>query len=241
MTRRVLAALLVVPLLLTAACGDDDDDSAGTTTTAAGDGEQAAGDFCTGYMELLAGDPSPEQIRAVADQAPEGGREPLEAIAAGFEEQGEDFFESEEFQAAFAEIGRVAGEECADQTIAVTAVEYAFEGMPSEVPAGVVNVEFSNNGNEFHEMVVFRKPEGTTQSFDEIFEMGEEESEGLIEEKGGTFAPPGGEAGGLFQLDQPGEYIAVCFIPVGSTPDAPDGGSGPPHYTQGMRAEFTVS
>jgi hypothetical protein len=39
----------------------------------------------------------------------------------------------------------------------------------------------------------------------------------------------------------------VCFIPVGSTPEADkaaqDAGrdvEGPPHFTRGMKAEFTV-
>lgn len=41
---------------------------------------------------------------------------------------------------------------------------------------------------------------------------------------------------------EPGDYAALCFIPTGSTmanSDEPDG-DGPPHFTQGMKTEFTV-
>ena len=251
--KRTLAIALVGAVFLVGACGDDDDTETGTgsasaptesesTTTAGGDGEQAAGgdEFCTAYQELLAGDPSPEQIRSVAEIAPEDAKEPLETIAAGFEEDPEGFFETEDFSRAFSEVGGVAADECADEVIEVTAIDYGFEGLPEDISAGTLGVEFSNEGNEFHEMVVFRKNDDTTQSFDEIFGLGEEEAQALVTEAGGTFAPPGTSSSGLFELAEPGEYVAVCFIPVGSTPDAEDS-SGPPHFTQGMKAEFTVS
>ena len=246
--KRTLSIALAGAVFLVGACGDDDDTETGsasapTETTAAGDeGEQAAGDgdFCTAYQELLDGDPSPDAVREVASIAPEAAKEPLETIAAGFEEQGEEFFESEEFGESFSALGAVAGEECADETIAVTAIDYGYEGMPSEVSAGTVNIELTNEGNELHEMVVFRKNDDTTQSFDEIFAIEDQaEAEALVTEAGGAFAAPGASSSGLFDLSEPGEYVAVCFIPVGSTPEAEES-SGPPHFTQGMKAEFTV-
>jgi hypothetical protein len=33
---------------------------------------------------------------------------------------------------------------------------------------------------------------------------------------------------------EPGEYVMVCFVSVGGAED------GPPHFTQGMKYEFTV-
>lgn len=56
---------------------------------------------------------------------------------------------------------------------------------------------------------------------------------------GGTFAEPGKDAPGLFSVEEPGDYVAVCFIPLGSTPDNEEA-DGPPHLTQGMKVEFTV-
>jgi plastocyanin len=250
MSKRVLAAVLAALLFLAAACGDDDDSASTddeTTTTAAddgdaeGEGEQAAGDFCTAYQELLAGDPTPDAIRGVGEIAPEAAQEPLETLAAGFEEGGEEYFGSDEFNAAFAELGDAAADECADETIEVTAIDYGYEGMPEEVSAGTLAVTLANEGEEFHEMVVFRKNDDAAESFDDIFALEDQsEAEALMTQQGATFAPPGGTASGLFTLEEPGDYVAVCFIPVGTTPEVEEG-SGPPHFTQGMKVEFTVS
>lgn len=252
MQKRAIAAFVALALVVTA-CGDDDDEVTGgdtsaetddtTADTASGEGEQAAGDggFCSAYQELLAGDPTPEAIREVAAIAPDGAVEPLETIAAGFEDDPEGFFDTEEFGTAFSEVGSVANEECADEVIEVTAIDYGYEGIDAELSAGVYGVDFSNEGEEFHEMVVLRKGDDTTESFEEILALDEEAAMALVQEIGGTFAPPGGEAGGLFDMSEPGEYAAICFIPVGSTPDAEAESEGPPHFTQGMVAEFTVS
>jgi hypothetical protein len=48
-------------------------------------------------------------------------------------------------------------------------------------------------------------------------------------------------------LTEPGRYAIVCFLPVGSddsileSEGPPEGESGPPHVSQGMFAELTVS
>ncbi len=251
MHKRAIAAFVALALVVTA-CGDDDDEATEGDTSADTDdttsdsgseeGEQAAGgEFCAEYQALLAGDPTPEQIREVAAVAPEDGKAPLEELAAGFEADSEGFFETEEFQAAFSEIGEVANAECADEVLEVTAVDYGFEGMPSELSAGTYGVTLANEGQEFHEIAVFRKADGVTASFDDIFAVDDPEQidESQLEEIGGTFAPPGGEGGGLFDLEA-GEYIAVCFVPVGATPDNEEA-DGAPHYTEGMQAQFTVS
>ena len=90
-------------------------------------------------------------------------------------------------------------------------------------------------------MVVFRKNDDITESFDEIFGMEDQDAaEALVSSVGATFAPPGGDASGLYDLTESGEYVVVCFMPVGSTPDAEES-DGPPHFTQGMMAQFSVS
>ena len=191
---------------------------------------------------MNAGDPSPEDIRAAAEVAPDDAVEPLETIADGFEDEGEAFFESEDFGENFATVGKIANDECADEVLEVDAVDYGFEGLPAEVEAGLVGIDFSNKGTELHELVILRKNDGVTQSFDEILALGEEEGQALVTEAGGSFAFPGESAATLIDVEDSGEYAAVCFIPVGSTPDAgEEGGDGPPHFTQGMKSEFTVS
>ncbi len=250
--KRTVSAVLAAGLLVSAGCGDDDNDNdeASTSTGAAtddggsGEGEEAAGseEFCDSWIALTAGDPTPEAIRETAAIAPDEAVDALEVIATGFEEQGEGFFESTEFGENFSTVGAVANDACANEILDIVAIDYGFEGVPGEVSAGLIGVNFSNDGAELHELVILRKNDGVDQSFDELFALGEEEGQKLVTEAGGSFAFPGEDAAGLFDLTTPGEYVAVCFIPVGTTPDAGDeGGSGPPHFTEGMKAEFTVS
>lgn len=244
MTAGVFA--LAAMSMVVVACGDDDDEAASTDTTEAateddgGSGEGA--DFCTAYQEMLAGDPAPDEIREVAAIAPGEGKEALEAIADGFESDPEGYFETPEFGENFSKVGDAAAGECADETIEVTAVEYEFQGMPDEISPGVVAVDLANDGKELHEIVVFRKNDDTTESWDELFAMEDESAvEELVTQKGAAFAAPGSSAAGLISLEEEGDYIAVCFIPVGSTPDAEGEPEGPPHFTQGMKVEFSVA
>ena len=123
---------------------------------------------------------------------------------------------------------------CDYETVDVTAVDYAFEGVPDSVPAGTLAFELTNASEaEEHEMVVFRRADGVTQSFGEILNLPEEETEELIVFSAAAFAPPGESGATLADLDA-GEYAMVCFIPVGGAED------GPPHFTAGMIKEFTV-
>ena len=46
-------------------------------------------------------------------------------------------------------------ETCEWKTVDVRAADYAFQGVPSEVDAGVTSFEFTNGGTEVHEMVLF--------------------------------------------------------------------------------------
>jgi hypothetical protein len=64
-----------------------------------------------------------------------------------------------------------------------------------------------------------------------------------IEMVGSAFAPMNGTQGLLVGDFEPGEYIAVCFIPTGTTIDdsGQHEGDGPPHFIEGMQQEFTVS
>lgn len=68
----------------------------------------------------------------------------------------------------------------------------------------------------------------------------------MIEVKGFGFAPPDATDQTFADLE-PGRYGALCFLPVGSTPEAvaaaEESGEeidAPPHFTQGMLTEFTV-
>ena len=257
--RTLLAGALVAG---GAACGDDEEDEEAVEAPAApGDGEQAAGDgggdeeFCTALVEFNAAVPdvqldaesTPEEIQetsdriqplwaAVRDNAPEDVQAEVDELDAGMvalaEGDAETFAADETFQTYQEMVGK-AVPSCDFESAAVNAVDYAFEGVPESLPAGTVAVEFTNSSEaEEHEMVVFKKndPELTIE---ELLEMPEEEAQSKITFAGAAFAGPGDEAATLLELE-PGEYTMVCFIPVGGAEE------GPPHFTEGMVAEFSV-
>ena len=134
--------------------------------------------------------------------------------------------------------------------VTVTGVEYAYQGVPEGAKTGTV-VSFVNGGTEVHEIVAVRRNEGVTTPLEELLAMPDTESEKLVTFLGVAVASPGESAPETITLDQPGRYVFICFIPVGTTelpslaPDATPNESflpdGPPHFVQGMVAEFTVT
>jgi uncharacterized cupredoxin-like copper-binding protein len=157
-------------------------------------------------------------------------------------------FESPEISAAEQKVHAYDLENCGWQKVDVNATEYAFAGVPATVKSGSpVSFEFANKGKELHELVLIRKNDDTKETFAELLEIPEEEARKKTTSPGGTFAAPGQPDYLLANLT-PGEYMAICFIPVGLTPEAAEaaenGGSepqGPPHFTRGMKTEFKVS
>ena len=213
--------------------------AAGVITSCGEDDDRDAGAFCDGFLELNQTDPTPERIREVAADAPDAAVDAMNEIADGIEDEGEAYFEGDAAGDNFLTVSQTAVDECAEQQLDVTAREYEFEGIPDELDAGIVGVNFENTGGELHELVVFAKgPDAGEATFDELLDLGEDEAEGKLLERGGSFAEPGQTSPGLFELEA-GEYLAVCFIPEGSTGE--EEGQGPPHFTKGMKTEFTVS
>lgn len=131
---------------------------------------------------------------------------------------------------------------CGWDSIEVTATDYAFAGLPTELEAGVVSFDLTNEGDEVHELLLLRKNDGVTQSPEELLALPQEEALALTTVVGvSAFAPPGGDDYLVADLE-PGEYLALCFVPVGMT--SHDGGpppDGPPHAMEGMVAELTVT
>ena len=246
-----VAAVLVVGL---AACGDDDDsdeassEAAGetTTTTEAGlpaeacDAVLAVGTALTSGPE---GPPTPEYlegellptVEAVEATGAEELAGPAEAMRAAIDAAlaGDEAAEDQAF-GAYGEMTAAVHTGCGFETADVTAVDYAFEGLPEEMPAGQVSIAMTNEGDEEHEMVLFRRNDGETRGIEELLELPEAEAEEAVTFSGVTFAPPG-ETGYLATELEPGTYFSVCFIPVGGAED------GPPHFTEGMAAQFEVT
>ncbi len=114
---------------------------------------------------------------------------------------------------------------------AVTAREFEFEGVPTQVDAGSHTFTFTNEGGEPHELLIFRNTEGL--SLAEIAALGPVDSKAHMELGGMVVAAPGASAESSMQVElTPGEWDVVCFIP---TPT-----DGQAHSAHGMHTTITV-
>lgn len=137
--------------------------------------------------------------------------------------------------------------ECGWSKVDVKAADYSFSGVPSTLKAGPTSFDFTNGGSEQHEMAILKKKAGVTETFDQIFALDEAEGRKKVDYKGGDDGDPGDEGLYAVQNLEPGSYAMVCFLPVGSTPEAVAAAEaakkeigGPPHFIRGMKTEFTV-
>jgi plastocyanin len=145
--------------------------------------------------------------------------------------------------------GSASASASASADVMVTAVDFAFENVPAEIPSGTT-LGLTNNGQEVHEMVVVRKLPTTTQSFEELLAMPQDQALGLVQDIGVAFAEPGATSADVVTTGEAGDYLMVCFIPAGTTSlpsidpassELPSLGTGAPHFTLGMVKEFTVT
>ena len=197
--------------------------------------------------ELL---PLAEEAQA---NAPEEVAEDIEILVGAVEEVAEtgDFaaFDTPETEAAGDNAHAFDVENCDWARTEVIAADYEFQGIEESYEAGVISFDFKNTGAEVHELAIMRKADGVTESFDDLLAMGEEEAEGKVEFVGGIDPILPEDVDYVVADLEAGDYLAICFLPVGATPEvfeAVESGQqeppeGPPHFTQGMKVEFTVS
>jgi uncharacterized cupredoxin-like copper-binding protein len=147
-------------------------------------------------------------------------------------------FDKPEFEAVGDHIDTFFYENCEGTKTAVTAVDYGYQGLPTQLKAGVNRFKLTNSGTEHHEMAILTRKAGVTDSFDKILSLPEEQGKAKADSVTSADSNPG--KSGYTAVDlKPGSYIVVCFVPKGSTGDKP--GDGPPHFTLGMKQEITVS
>lgn len=211
-------------------------------------------EYCAFVEELDGqdGPPTAEQLERLKELRPEAIGEDTDMVADAFIAADGDMgqvFSDPAIEEAFGRMEEHDAEVCGLETaenaeddevatepldgaevIPVVGVDYAFEGIPAQVPAGAVSFEFSNDGTVAHEMGVFKLGEGV--NMDELLARDEEASEDEAQEVGFTFAPPG-EGGAYLNAQEltPGTYAVVCFIP---------GPEGKAHHELGMKTTFTV-
>ena len=229
-TLRRLAGPTLALVLVAGACSDADD---GLDTAA-----------CDAYADVSAsffGDPAevPTKLEALESAMPDDLADDTETyvsgLTAGFEGD-EEAMTDEAFLDASSTLGDAVFDDCGTAgAIDVDGVDFGFDGLPEELDAGRTVFRFTNatEAGEAHEMFIARKADGVTESLSELLALPEEEGMAKIIPTGVVFSDaPGGQATTLVDLE-PGEYVAICMIPTG--------GGGPPHFVEGMAAEFTVS
>jgi hypothetical protein len=166
--------------------------------------------------------PRTRQLARFRNSAPPEIAEAVETAVTLFQAEGEAAFEDETFVAALGEIDQFVLNNCGYERIDVSMQDYAFDGIPDEIEKGTVAFNLVNDGEELHELVIYRLEGDAT--LDDILELPEDASEADLEElaselRGGGFAFPGDSDLALIKLKQTGDYVALCFIPVGTTPE----------------------
>lgn len=256
--RTIPAALLALAMTAgLAACGDDNDDGATGDRKPAATADAATTEaFCDAVVALdaqpLPGGPGQQPDAAAIRAAFAPMVDALETIETSAPETvtadvavlldatrkaattGEMMpVDSPEIVGAQGKLHAAVGTECGFQNVEVRAADYRYTGIPGALAAGESYFELSNGGSEFHELVVVRKKAGTTESFDELL-RDPAAAFSKVDFLGVTFAAPGQTSGITADLT-PGDYLAICFIPVEA-----EGENGSPHFLHGMKAEFTV-
>jgi hypothetical protein len=253
------------------ACSDGDDDEAATGSdgeaaglSADGDGGDAAA-FCAAATEvdevslgLEAGETTPDDMEAamqaaldvtpaaLTDQVTTLIDETTAMMAAEetADPEGPPPLPTDEYMAAAEDVGGFLSSDCGFETLDVETQNYAFSGIPDEVPAGTTVINVRNGATEIHELALMKIADGETRPVEELMALPEEEVGQIVTEKAFVIAMPGGANFATADLD-PGRYVGLCFVPVGATPEALASGTpiddSDPHAMHGMIAEFTVT
>lgn len=131
--------------------------------------------------------------------------------------------------------------EAAD-ALEVTGVDYAFTGLPEEIPGGNVTVHFTNGGEAPHEIAFVNigdesNADGFFDDFGPVIQGGAPWPDYITNVAGANEAEPGADFTATYQLD-PGTYMVFCSLT--GTPEDPEAEEAPPHFTQGMQQVVTV-
>ena len=129
-------------------------------------------------------------------------------------------------------IGAALHEGCDLEAVDIEAVEYAFKDVPDSLPAGRYSFALENAGVEEHEMVLLRRNDGATETFDEISQLPEEEMMSKVTFTGVTFGGPATTSYVVLDLE-PGTY----FLSASS----PRRRGRPPHFMEGMQQTIEVT
>ena len=129
------------------------------------------------------------------------------------------------------------------EAIEVSAIDFAFEGLPEEIPGGNVTVHLANEGKAPHEIAFINigdeaNAEGFFDDFGPVIQGGAPWPDYVSNVAGANEAEPGDDFTATYQL-APGTYMVFCALT--GTPEDPESEEAPPHFTQGMQQLVTVT
>ena len=213
----------------TAAAGAPDD-YAGSPGPEATEAARAA--FAETYGPLLDRfeQSAPEPVRASAATYVRGRRDWLTS--------GADPLESAGYAAADSAVDAYLLGSCGYRQIPAYAVDYEFDRLPNWLPAGPAALSLTNDGQELHQVLLLRVNDGQTGTLDDLLALPGADLAARVRPVADVVARPGTTNTSLVQLE-PGRYVAVCYVPVGSKRGAV--GEGEPHLAEGMATEITVT
>ena len=219
-----LSMLLVVGLLAAPALAQTD--------------EADLRDFCSARFDLDQAldrgdtDAAGEATARLVESAPAAVLDAAQTLANLVSEGDEDAFESDEARAAQETIDSYVIAHCGYRVVAVTGVDYQFQGVPKVVEAGVVAFNFANAADsEDHELVIVRVKRGVKGSPRKLLGLPDDQLKEKVELVTVAFAKAGESDLTITDLE-PGRYLATCMIPV----HGKDGNK--PHWRRGMYAPF---
>ena len=86
-------------------------------------------------------------------------------------------FETPEYEAAEAKTHAFDLDNCGWTQSDVTMADYSFQGIEDTYEAGAVSFDLSNEGKELHELILVKKNDGVTETFDQLLELPEDQGQ----------------------------------------------------------------
>ena len=122
----------------------------------------------------------------------------------------------------------------ADSEVHVELDEWRVSPDVDSVPAGAIEFELTNAGEDEHELAIARgrSPDALPLAEDETVDIAALEEQGLLAGEVEAF-PPGGECSGVFDLE-PGRYVLFCNL----IHEEEDGVEN--HFQEGMATGLVV-
>lgn len=176
-------------------------------------------------------------LDAAVRVAPADALASITALRDGVAKNGIDFFASEDGLAASTRVDAYLYDNCSFSAIPITAIDYAFQGVPATLVPRTVKLKLTNAApREMHEIALLKlNAEGQRLDPEKLLRVPQRKAQKYVELAASAFAfAPPGQSGYAFANVTPGRYLYACFIPVGGRKN------GKPHFTKGMWGTLTV-